>query len=66
MSVPKCPQCSTELYKVFQSSPQMLNQYQFDAIKAGDYYCEKCPANGRSKNNKYCYFWEHELGEIEQ
>lgn len=34
-----CPICGNELEYVKQSYPQMLNQDQFDAIKAGDWYC---------------------------
>lgn len=56
----KCPQCKGELFKVFQSSPQMLNQDQFDAVKAGDWYCDNCPDNGRGKSGR-CYFWDNEV-----
>lgn len=57
----KCPQCGGELQRVRQESPRMLNDYQFDAVKAGDWYCESCPPNGRSALNKYAYFWQHEV-----
>ena len=36
----------------------MLNEYQFDAVKAGDWFCE-CHSNGRG-NAPYAYFWDKE------
>lgn len=43
----------------------MLNDDQFDAIRAGDWYCETCPTNGRG-NTSYRYFWDRELQTDEQ
>ena len=54
---PKCPQCGNELERVTQSSWSMLNAEQFDVVRAGDYYCEVCPDNGRG-NGRKCYWWE--------
>lgn len=55
-----CPQCGKRLERVCQSDNSPLNRYQFDAIKAGDYYCRQCPSNERGQV-AYCYWWEHEL-----
>jgi hypothetical protein len=43
----------------------MLNDDQFDAIRAGDWYCNTCPSNGRG-NTPYRYFWNRELLTDEQ
>lgn len=56
----KCPQCKEELEVVCNSFGSMLNDDQFDAQKAGDYCCKKCPDNKRGHSG-YCYFWEEEL-----
>ena len=58
---PRCPQCGYTLRTVFQSPDSSLNQYRFDAIKAGDYYCDVCPPNNRSSSNRYCYWWRREV-----
>ncbi len=60
-SVLRCPTCKTPLKRVVQESRGMLNSEQFDAIKAGDYYCEACPGNDRGKSGLR-YFWNSELG----
>lgn len=57
---PVCPGCSQSLHRVTRPSGSMLNDEQFDAVRAGDWYCAKCPSNGRG-NTKYRYFWSHEL-----
>lgn len=54
----KCPACRGELTRVVGNG--MLNDDQFDSIKAGDWYCRACPENGRGKMN-YCYWWSSEL-----
>ena len=56
-----CPKCNNLLDKVFQSSPQMLNNEQFDAIKAGDYVCKSGCIGDRAKKNDMRYYWEYEL-----
>jgi len=38
----------------------MLNSDQFDSIKAGDFFCRKCPDNGRGITG-LCYWWHYEL-----
>lgn len=60
-----CPQCSRPLERVYQDSNSMLNSYQFDAVRAGDWYCASCPSNGRARTS-YRYFWNHELQMFEQ
>lgn len=57
---PKCPLCKGELLPVRQSAGSHLNAEQFDAIKAGDYFCTTCPSNGRG-NTAVRYFWAREL-----
>ena len=70
---PKCPQCGGRLWPVRKPSESMLNDDQdalakalralvdkvFDSIRAGDWYCEKCP--GKESNTGYKYFWDKEL-----
>lgn len=57
---PDCPGCRNPLNRVYRSRSSMLNDDQFDAIRAGDWYCTTCPTNGRG-NTPYRYFWDHEL-----
>ncbi|HSZ58578.1 MAG TPA: hypothetical protein VK797_23120 [Tepidisphaeraceae bacterium] len=47
------------MHEVRQAESSPLNREQFDASKAGDFYCETCPGNrGRTH---YRYFWKKEL-----
>jgi hypothetical protein len=55
----KCPKCGKELVEITYPFNSMLNEEQFDAVKAGDYYCEKCQAS--TLPNGCSYFWESEL-----
>lgn len=55
-----CPQCGGKLEEVRQSRGSPLNKDQFDAVKAGDFFCQKCPSNDRG-NSPNCYWWVHEL-----
>lgn len=55
---PNCPQCGGGLRCVPKS--KWFNADQWDSMKAGDYFCEKCPDNGRGKTGK-CYWWESEV-----
>lgn len=57
-----CPQCGGPLERVRQSAGSALNSYQFDAVKAGDFYCKSCPTNERGQS-PFCYWWERELPE---
>ena len=56
----ECPQCGTRLSPVRQSYSSPLNEDQFNASKAGDWYCPECPSNDRGKSG-LCYWWESEL-----
>lgn len=56
----KCPKCGGPIERVVQSQNSMLNSYQFDAVKAGDWFCSACQSNDRG-HKSLCYWWEHEL-----
>lgn len=56
---PPCPKCHQPLQKVRRPSNSMLNEDQFDSVRAGDWFCE-CHNNGRG-NTAYAYFWDKEL-----
>jgi hypothetical protein len=55
-----CPQCGKDLHKVCNPSDSLMNDNQFDAMRAGDWYCDNCPSNGRG-NSPYAYFWDREV-----
>jgi hypothetical protein len=61
---PVCPKCGRELERVRQSPTSPLNAEQFDAVKAGDWYCSVCPGNGRG-HASFCYFWDSEIVKLE-
>lgn len=54
----KCPQCGGNLKRVPGSN--WLNEYQYAAVKAGDWFCETCPDNDRGASG-LCYFWDREI-----
>lgn len=56
-----CPQCDTELEVIRQSSSSPLNSDQWDAVKAGDYCCHKCPPNKETNSGKFYYLWTWEV-----
>ncbi len=58
----RCPDCSNKLFKVVQSPKSPLSPDQFDAVKAGDWYCTNC--KGTRSYNGYKYFWERDLAEL--
>lgn len=58
-AVKKCPDCEGKLSPVFRRDGSMLNSEQFNSIRAGDYYCTKCPGN--FSRTGYRYFWERDL-----
>lgn len=58
-----CPQCSGPLKRVRQSPGSALNKDQFNAVKAGDWYCEACPDNDRGRAG-LCYWRERELPDV--
>jgi hypothetical protein len=54
-----CPDCTELLEKVYYPSNSMLNEEQFNSVRAGDYYCRNC--KGNRGNTGFRYFWESEL-----
>jgi hypothetical protein len=50
-----CPDCKRPLEKVEQAYGSMLNEDQFDSVKAGDYFCRHC--TGIRGRTGYRYFW---------
>ena len=54
-----CPQCGSDLWPVFQSPGSYLNADQFDAVRAGDWYCTVCP--DPSTRTGFTYFWDRDL-----
>ena len=57
-----CPQCKNKLEKVTQDNNSPLSSEQFDAAKAGDYFCRTCKSNeGKSG---YKYYWKSQLQKI--
>ena len=58
-TAPKCPKCGEFLTKVRYPSGSMLNEEQFDATRAGDWFCT-CHNNGRSRTAG-AYFWNSEV-----
>lgn len=53
-----CPDCGTRLEHV-RYAGGYLNDGQFDAIRAGDYYCKSC--KGTRAATGFRYFWLSEL-----
>ena len=61
--IPKCPNCNRPVHPVTQGN-SYLNSDQFDATRAGDYYCKYCPEDaGTAKKSRsgYAYFWERDI-----
>ena len=58
----RCPSCGKKLERVRQSANSVLNADQFDAVRAGDWFCQTCPSNGRGWSNVK-YWWDRELME---
>lgn len=58
MNAIECSVCQKPLKKVEQSPDSMLNEQQFAAIRAGDYYCEKCDGIVNR------YFWKKEIEKL--
>lgn len=53
-----CPRCDKPLKAVPPS--KWLNAEQWEAVKAGDYFCDSCPSNDRG-NGRFHYFWAAEV-----
>jgi hypothetical protein len=58
-----CPQCGGSL-KWVGRGPGWMNADQWDAVKAGDYYCTTCPPDP-AVNVHYKYFDEADLVVVE-
>lgn len=56
---PSCPGCDGPLVEVPRHS-KWLNDDQYDAQKAGDWYCETCPDNSRGLQ-RLCYWSDSEV-----
>lgn len=56
-----CPNCSGVVVPVTYKSDSQYSPDQFEKIKPGDFWCLRCPSNGRGHSGK-CYWW---LSEIE-
>ena len=53
-----CPMCGAQLDKVRNPAGSMLNDDQFDSVKAGDWHCTSC-TNDRGRTG--AYFWDKEV-----
>lgn len=60
----RCPQCNGQLIEVPRHS-NWLNDDQYAASKAGDWYCETCPDNGRGGSG-LCYWTDAEVDDHER
>lgn len=60
--MPNCPECGNPLQKV-RNTGGWMNDDQFDAVKAGDWFCE-CHNNGRG-NAPLAYYWNREVSHAE-
>lgn len=58
-NVPTCPQCQRVLQEVPRRS-NWLNDDQYAAVKAGDWWCDHCPDNGRGQTG-LCYWYDSEV-----
>lgn len=54
-----CPQCGSGLRVVRNPAGSVLNDDQFDSVRAGDYYCENC--KGNEAKSGYKYWWKKDL-----
>jgi hypothetical protein len=69
MNKPKvtlCPNCGRRVEPVTQSI-SCLNSDQFDAVKAGDWYCTACPEDvGTAKKSisGFAYFWDKDIAGV--
>lgn len=59
-----CPVCAGPLERVSRPSGSALNADQFDAVKAGDWWCvveHPGQGNGLRSVAGGTYFWDHDL-----
>ena len=54
----RCPVCNIQLMEVRQAEGSLLNEQQWAAVRAGDYYCQNCPPD---KDMRYKYWWKKEV-----
>lgn len=55
-----CPQCGHALKPVtYHGGAMALNREQWESVRAGDWYCEKCKSD--ASKTGYKYYWNHEL-----
>lgn len=64
LPISACPQCGGRLEAVTYPSDSMLNQDQFDSVRAGDWYCTNC--KGVEARSGYKYWWDNDLGKSNQ
>lgn len=60
MSEMRCAKCGKAI-ETTGDGPGWMNEYQWDALKAGDYFAA-CDTPTHENGN--CYFWERSDGEI--
>lgn len=53
-----CPQCGKPLERITYPGGY-LNRDQWESVRAGDWWCEACPNNGRGRSG--AYFWNREI-----
>lgn len=58
-SIPDCPGCGEPLDRVTYPCDSKLNREQWLLTRAGDWWCQTCPANGRGRTG--AYYWASEL-----
>lgn len=64
-SAPACPGCGGTLRSVTQDAGSPLNADQFDAVRAGDWWCEKCPPSPTQEGRTNVrYWWNRDLCKV--
>ena len=56
--IDRCPLCDKPLDRVYNTGG-VLNDEQFDSVRAGDFYCSNC--SGAEAKTGYKYWWSFEL-----
>ena len=51
---PRCPDCGARLMVVHYPAGSMLNEEQWESVRAGDFYCDSCNA----------HYWQRELSAL--
>lgn len=64
MCTPNCPTCKAPLHVVRQSPHSMLNAEQFDAVKPGVWFCDRC--NDPESHTGRKYWWNRQITESGQ